>query len=672
MQLNEAQHAAVIHGQGPLLVLAGAGSGKTRVITYRIAHLLEQGVRAESILAVSFTNKATGELQERMSKLVGKQAAEALWLSTFHSFGVRFLSEEGPMAGHGERFVVVDQGDSMGLIRELLKKHWPGSADRKLDIGAVQARISLWKNAFLSPEQVPEPTFEYDEAALAVFGPYEETLRSMHGYDFDDLVLVPARLLSEHADLREKWQNRFRHILVDEFQDTSQSQLELTKLLMNPLKNLCVVGDDDQSIYGWRGAQVENIVGFDKMFPSAKVVMLETNYRSNQPILDVANAAIHQSTSKRHSKTLRAARRGGAPVRFCATQDTAEEAQLVGREIHELSQKGTPLTEIAVLYRSALQARLIEEELRQHQVPYKVFGGTQFYDRKEVKDAAAYLKCLVHPSDELSFRRIVNTPTRGVGLKSLERLSLWARTERLPLSSAAARADLPDTIPDASRRSLVALSHQLGEARRALKEGRALSETASMLFDKVGLKQALLDADGGSKKWGNVEFLLRSLRRYEDREDGRGDKKQSLAAFLQVFTMRNEKEDATGNWVSLSTLHAAKGLEYSVVFLIGCVEGQLPHSRSTDPKVTEASPSDVDEERRLFYVGVTRAKDLLYVTRPLRRSLRGRVIQLTPSRFLDGLPEAAIEHYERPDKQELGSTEVADMAKALLQNLAGG
>ena len=666
--LNPAQQAAVDHSQGPLLVLAGAGSGKTRVITHRIVRLLERGTRPEAILAVSFTNRAAAEMAERMSRLVGAEITGKLWLSTFHSFGVKFLSEEKKAASHDGRFVIFDQSDCLGLVRDLLRRARLG--EKRLDAPAVHARISLWKNAFRSPSDVPESDLEYDEAARAIYSDYEDALRTMKAFDFDDLVVVPARLLAADPALREKWQGRFRHLLIDEFQDTNRAQLELVQSLTNTLRNICVVGDDDQAIYGWRGADIENIRSFERHFPGTEVVKLEENYRSTQPILEVANAAIGQSPGRKHRKVLRAARGTGNKVRFCASDDAAEEAKLVARELVDLQKAGRGYGEMAVLYRSNLQARLIEEELRVHGVPYQMFGGTQFFDRKEVKDAAAYLRAVANPFDELSLRRVINYPPRGIGLTTVEKIATRARGRGVTFFEALRGVETMEGVATNTKRSAAALLSSLDRARDELNAGASIAETAAELLASVGLKQELLDVEGGTigaKRWENVQFFLRSLARFETNER---QSKAKLETFLQRLTLRSETEEIErGQRVTLSTLHAAKGLEFPIVFLIGVVEGQLPHGRTVDPKVTEAAPTDVEEERRLFYVGVTRAMDRLYVTRPRSKTVRGRTRPLAPSRFLDGLPEDFYEHYERPDKEEVSVGEAADMARAILDQL---
>jgi superfamily I DNA/RNA helicase len=669
--LNAFQRAAVEHDTGPLLVLAGAGSGKTRVITMRIARLLSRGVRPEQVLAVSFTNKAAEEMRQRMIPLVGKEAAGRLVLSTFHSFGVRFLQEENRILGYDGRFVIFDQADALGLVRELLRQNRATEGARKLDAGAILARISLWKNELKAPETIAESDFEYDAVARELYPRYEAALRNMHAVDFDDLVLLPVRILEKHEALREKWRQRFRHILIDEFQDTNGGQLRSLRLLANEQRNVCVVGDDDQSIYAFRGADVRNILEFEDHFPGARVIKLEDNYRSYAAVLEVANAAIAQSAQKRHLKTLRAARGHGDKVRIVACDDPGHEARFVAEEIRELYRDRVAYRDMAVLYRSNLQARLIEDELRLAGVPYQLFGGTQFFDRKEVKDAAAYLRVVVNPRDDISLRRVLNYPARGIGDTTVERVNRVRLIKSVSLHDALEHAQALGDVPDNAKRSSRELLAALAEARAVFAGGRDYASAAGQLFERVGLKAALLEGDDpqGKRRWENVQFLLRSIERFEGRS---GEGRPTLAQFLARITLRKDDEqedDGEPNRVTLSTLHGAKGLEFRSVFLIGAVEGQLPHTRTTDPKVTDATPTDIEEERRLFYVGVTRARDRLYISHFKRRLLRGRVVETPVSRFLEGLPEAATEPYTRAERPAMDTEEMADLAGALLAQL---
>jgi len=668
--LNPAQRAAVEHGDGPLLVLAGAGSGKTRVITHRIAKLCERGVPPEQILAVSFTNKAAAEMAERMIPLVGRNRADRLWLSTFHSFGVRFLSEETKALGYPTRFVIFDQGDAMGIVREIVKRE--GIGDRQMDLYAVHSRISLWKNQGFTPENAPQNDFEYDVVAREVYPHYEASLRNMCAVDFDDLVYLPAKLLEEKPALREKWRNRFQYMLVDEFQDTNRIQLDLVQMLANERGNVCVVGDDDQSIYGWRGAEVGNILDFDQHFGGATIVKLEDNYRSRSPILEVANAAIARSKRKRHDKVLRSFKGPGPKVRLVNLTDQEHEAKFVAHEIRVLRKEGHDIGEMAVLYRSNLQARPIEEELRVQGLPYRLYGGTQFFDRKEVKDAVAYLRVVVNPFDELSLRRIVNYPSRGIGDTTIQRLTRWSLAYGKTFADSLRMIDQIPDVPDGAKRGARILNDALERARANFASGSNFAGAARQLFAEVGLERLIKEDRNPAiqKRWANVEYVLRSLEKYEQRPGG---ERPSLGQFLTRITMKIDQEaEETGARVTLSSLHASKGLEFDVVFLIGLNEGQLPHSRTTDPKVTEAAPTDVEEERRLFYVGVTRAREQLYLTRPKRKMLRGKVTPLVPTRFFEGLPEEHLEHFERELDAPVEAEEAVAIGQALLAQLRGG
>ena len=651
-----------------MLVLAGAGSGKTRVIIARIARLLAGGVQPSSILAVTFTNKAANEMRERIGATVGDETASAIWLSTFHRFGVRFVREEAKALGLASRFTIFDQGDSLGVVRELLRTE--AQADRQLDAQAILSRISLWKNALLKPGEVHAKGDEYDQAAVSIYGAYESTLADMHAVDFDDLVIKPVVLLRDRPGIRSKWRTRFAHVLVDEFQDTNVAQLDLVRLLANDRGNVCVVGDDDQSIYGWRGACVDNILDFEQHFPGAVVTKLEQNYRSRASILNVANAAIEKSPKRPYAKVLKPVRESGPPVRMCVLPEPQEEAKFVASEIRKLQREGTDPREIAVLYRSNTQAKLLEEELRVAGIAYRVFGGTKFFDRKEIKDGIAYMRIALNPRDELSLRRIVNTPARGLGAQSLRHIVEHGEAHRMSLLRALENADQIEALSARAKASAARLGGAIETAGKGFRAG-GLADTATALLRAVGMLRDDADSSPEAKRRrANIDFLRRSIERLEARS---GADREALQQLLHHIALdpSDPDEPEPGRQVTLSSLHSAKGLEFSVVFLIGCVEGVLPHARTTDPKITDASTADLEEERRLFYVGVTRARDVLYLTRHKERVARGRLVKITPSRFLQGLPEADTESYQSAESRELGRQEVADMAKALLARLGG-
>ena len=652
-----------------MLILAGAGSGKTRVITHRIAALIDRGVGPSSIVAVSFTNKAANEMAERMVPLVGSRKAGRIRMSTFHSFGLALLKEESRAADLGRRFVIFDQSDSLGTVKGILREGYRSGHARRLDAMALLARISNWKSAIVSTDGVAASEVEYDEIARTIYPEYESRLRAMRALDFDDLVCRPVRLLRDDAAIRDKWRRRIAHLLVDEFQDTSEVQLQLVKLLANEKRNVCVVGDDDQSIYSWRGANPGNILEFETHFPGTKIIKLETNYRSRAPILEVANAIIANSDGRRHAKVLRSARKGGEAVRMVSCEGPRAEAQFVAKEIAQLHRQGLDLCEIAVLYRSNLQSRRVEEELTAAGVPYRLFGGQQFFDRKEVKDVAAYFRFVVNPSDEISLRRIINFPPRGIGVRSVQRIEEYAKACGIPFVTAVSAPRAIEGLPDVATRGLDDLNTLVHGARQRLKSSGTLHAAGRALVESLDLRTALDDramgGASGDQRYRNVARLLEWLERYEANTP-RSSK--SLQDFLQRVTLNGDprEQDNGGAGVTLCTLHAAKGLEFCVVFVIGCIEGQLPHSRTTDPKAHEPTTADLDEERRLFYVGITRARDQLYLTAARRRMLRGKTVDVTPSRYMDELPAQHVRNYERPESKILSHNELADAARDLL------
>jgi DNA helicase-2/ATP-dependent DNA helicase PcrA len=679
--LNGAQREAVEFGDGPLLVLAGAGSGKTRVITHRIARLVQQGVPAGAIVALTFTNKAAAEMRARVSQILGGWprtgsdlgVAGALSVSTFHSFGLTVLGQE--RSAIGGRFTLFDQGDQMSLVKQLLRAT---GTDRSYDAQAVLARISNAKNAFLAPEALPEHEGDaYDQVSKEIFPRYQEALARYRALDFDDLVCEVARLWTARADICAKWQRQFLYVLVDEYQDTNRAQLEMLRLLCGSRRNICAVGDDDQAIYGWRGADVRNILAFESHFEGAHVVKLEQNYRSTQPILAVANAIIAKRTDGRWRKELFTNRPGGSPVRLAVAATPDVEAAWVAREIRRLLRdEAHRPSDIAVLYRSNGQSRHVEEALREQGVAHRVVGGVQFFERKEVKDVLAYLKLALNPADEISLRRILNHPPRGIGETTLERLVTHALKRGWSLWQAVERADALDDVPSAAREGCRGLERIVADARRDLGARRPPSEVARAMIERLSLKAEIdgsaPSTDVGAKRWASVEGVLATLGRREARE---GADAGGLAAFLQMLTLdlQSESEDPS-DLVTLSTLHGSKGLEYSVVFLIGCEEGYLPHARTIDSRATDVESPDsgtasLEEERRLFYVGVTRARDRLVLSRAKARLLRGKTAPRAPSRFLVDIPAGLLEEVEVHNEAPTTTGEAASHAEAILAML---
>ena len=672
--LNPAQSRAVEHQSGPLLVLAGAGSGKTRVITHRIARLLERGVPPKAIVALTFTNKAAGEMRERISAMLGgKGAAKALTIATFHSFGLSVLTQERKALGG--TFTIFDQGDALGTVKEILR----GVArDKNYDAMAILSRISNAKNAFVSPDDLPEREGDaYDEITKLVYPKYQSALRQFRAFDFDDLVCEVARLWTTRDDVRQRWQERFRYVLVDEYQDTNRAQLELLRQLAAQHKNICVVGDDDQAIYAWRGADVRNILDFEDHFPGATVVKLEQNYRSCAPILDVANAVIAKRVDSKYRKALFTERAGGEKVKVLIAPSPEIEARHVARELRVMIKDlGRKAKDLAVLYRSNGQAKVLEEALREEGVAYRLIGGTQFFERKEVKDLLAYMKLAINASDEIALRRIVNYPARGIGEASLERLATHAVARGWTLWEAVGRVDALDDIPPAAREGCKSLERVVDQARRSIFTDKArASDVARVICDAIALKSDLQASSTSNeiaaRRWANVEGIVQTFVRREARETAKGaDPGAGLAGFLHALTLDlSEEEASAGDMVTLSTLHGSKGLEFDVVFLLGCEEGLLPHSRTLDAKATDAAPQDVEEERRLFYVGVTRAREILYLCRSRARMMRGKPTPRTPSRFLLDIPPELVEEREVRDAPRMSIAETTASADALLAAL---
>ncbi|MFN0250869.1 MAG: ATP-dependent helicase [Kofleriaceae bacterium] len=677
-KLNAPQREAASHGGGPLLVLAGAGSGKTRVITFRIAHLIDLGIPPSAICAVTFTNKAAEEMRERVAAILrDKQATRELTIGTFHALGLSILRQERKALGLPRGFAIYDQSDQMGALREALRhtKQMTRDGERRFDVKAILTRISLAKNAFIAPDQYEgNPADDYDAMTVEVYPKYQEMLRACAAFDFDDLIVEPVRLFETNPDVRARWANKYRFVMVDEFQDTNAAQLRMVRALVEQHQNLCVVGDDDQSIYSWRGADPTNILSFGELFPGAKIVKLEQNYRSTKTILEAANTVI-ANNKQRHGKTLWSQIGNGAMITHAVAPTPEDEAKWIAQEIHELNKSGRPWDSIAVMYRSNIQAKILEEELRTASIPYVMYGGQQFFERKEVKDLIAYLRVALNPKDELALRRIINYPARGIGATTVERLVLAAQAKHATLWDAmkgavTGTATLPGMdvmlstndddplgatphvevgeVRGATKNGILELIHVVSELGATIEAGENIVSATKVLIEDIKLYDDLRHASGSmsaaQRRIDNVEGLLRSLERFAEKGKGR----EQLAEYLRMLSLESKDEEQdTRAKVVLTTLHGSKGLEFPVCFMIGLEEELLPHIRTLQPQATDVldadHATDISEERRLCYVGITRAQQKLYLTRACTRVARGRSVPRTPSRFLLEIPEDLFE-----------------------------
>jgi DNA helicase-2/ATP-dependent DNA helicase PcrA len=647
-KLNPPQREAAGHGGGPILVLAGAGSGKTRVITFRIAHLLAQGIPARAICAVTFTNKAAEEMRERIATLLGdKKQASELTIGTFHALGLQILRSERKALGYPRGFAIYDQSDQMGALREAMRHIHDG--DRRYDVKAIQARISNAKSAFIAPDEYKgNPADDYDVITSMVYPKYQETLRSCAAFDFDDLIVEPVRLLEGNDGVKERWGTRFHYVMVDEFQDTNKSQLRMVKALVQHHGNLCVVGDDDQSIYSWRGADPSNILKFDRVFPGAKIVKLEQNYRSTKNILAAANEVIGNNKD-RHGKTLWSQLGEGELITHAVARTAEDEAKWIAQEIRRLVKEGRRFSDVAILYRSNIQSKILEEELRTAEVPYVMYGGQQFFERKEVKDVIAYMRVALNPRDELGLRRVINYPARGIGATTIDKLVLHAQANKITLWEALSQAEAAG-VHGGARAGIEELINSITRLSTAFEAGHEVVGATKALIEDIklydDLRAAAPSMSAAQRRIDNVTGLLGSLERWAAK--GKGNK--ALGEYLRMLsldTSDNEKHEDTGDKVVLTTLHGAKGLEFPVCFMIGLEEELLPHIRTLQPQATDITDTDhavdISEERRLCYVGITRAQRKLYLTRACTRISRGKVMQRTPSRFLLEIPDELLE-----------------------------
>ncbi|HLM62969.1 MAG TPA: DNA helicase PcrA [Acidimicrobiales bacterium] len=640
--LNPVQSDAVVHAEGPLLVVAGAGSGKTRVLTHRIAHLIrDEGVSPFEILAITFTNKAADEMKSRVAALVGP-VAQKMWVSTFHSACVRILRRDADKLGYPRQFTIYDQADANRLTGYVIRDL--GLDAKRFPPRSVHASISAAKNDGLDAAAYSARAGNLFERKIGeVFTEYQARLHRAGSMDFDDLLGQALRLLREHPDVLTHYQRRFRHILVDEYQDTNSVQNELVLLLAADHRNVCVVGDQDQSIYAFRGADMRNIVEFEDAFPDTTVVLLEQNYRSTQTILDAANAVIANNVGRKPKELWTDQGAGDQIVRYHA-DDEADEAAWIAREIARLhdsaevvgTNPGTDAPElhwgdIAVFYRTNAQSRVLEEQLMRVGIPYKVLGGTRFYDRKEVKDAVAYLRAVVNPVDEVSIKRVLNEPKRGVGATTIGKLDAWASAHGLAFIDALRRAD-DAGVGGKAVRGIEAFLELVDAAANEAAE-RGPGPVLQMLLERSGYLDAL-ETERTIESEGRLENLAELVGAASDFE--------SIAAFLEQVSLVADTDtlDDDPSSVVLMTLHSAKGLEFPVVFLIGLEDGVFPHLRS----LTE--PAQLEEERRLAYVGITRARRRLYLTHAWSRTLFGGTQYNPPSRFLDEIPASLVRDVE--------------------------
>ncbi|RMH03639.1 MAG: AAA family ATPase [Planctomycetota bacterium] len=623
--LNPEQRRAVETLEGPLLVLAGAGTGKTKVITHRVAHLLARFVAPESVLAVTFTNKAAREMKERISALVGAGEAGRLAVGTFHAFCVRRLRRHAERLGLPRGFAICDAADQLGAVKEVLRDL--RIPEKSLAPGRVLSRISLAKNRLWSPDELAAGAGPDGPALAAAWERYDALLARRRQLDFDDLLLRTLRLLREDEEVLAACRRRWRYVLVDEYQDTNGPQYEIVRLICAEHRNLCVVGDDDQSIYSWRGADVSRILGFERDFPGAAVVRLETNYRSTAPILALANRVIGHNPA-RHPKELRAATAGGEEPCFLEARDEEDEADFIAREISFLVRRGEAAwRDFAILVRTQTQPRVFEARLRAAGVPYRLAGSSSFFDRKEIRDLLAYLKVVANEDDEVSLLRILNCPPRGIGRTTVERTLAWATERGLGAGAALARLDEIDGIPPAARQAAARLLADLAALRR--RAGRDLVGLLEELLKRSGyraeVERCYPDPEARRVRWAAVEELLNFAENHQRRSA-----RPSLAGFLEELTLnaadQEDQEDGETDAVALMTLHAAKGLEFPRVYLVGLEEGLLPHARA-------AAEDGIEEERRLAYVGVTRARRHLTLSYAAERARRGRRRRTTPSRF---------------------------------------
>lgn len=632
--LNKEQQQAVQHTEGPLLILAGAGSGKTKVLTVRIAHLLAQGVNPYEILAITFTNKAAKEMKSRVEGLVG-DVANRIWLSTFHSFCAKFLRFElDNFLGYNSNFTIYDTSDSQAVIKAALKAL--NLDDKYYPVGAMIAAISDAKNKLLFASDFRKQARDFYQQKVAdVYEYYERELRKNNALDFDDLLLVAVKLLQSNEAVLDKYSKRFRYVMIDEYQDTNHAQYLLAKLLASHWKNIAVVGDADQSIYAWRGADIQNILDFEKDYPNCTSIKLEQNYRSTKIILDAANAVI-ENNEGRPKKNLWTDKTEGAKIQHFTAQSEHEEAAFIGDTIakkHDIH--GVPYGDMAILYRTNAQSRVLEEALIKRALPYTMVGGTKFYDRKEIKDVLAYLRVLYNPFDDLSLLRIINVPKRSIGATTVAKLQDYARANGTSLFMTLTQLHLVDTIKGKTKEKLEEFGILIFTLVAEMEDKTVLDILESIL-DRTGYLAQLEESTDpqDQARAENIGELLSVAKDFQDTNPN-----GTVEDFLEQVALVNDVDsfEQEESKVTLMTLHAAKGLEFPIVFLGGLEEGLFPHSR------TLMNPEEIEEERRLAYVGITRAEKELYISNATTRTVFGRTSSYLPSRFIDEIPEELVD-----------------------------
>lgn len=639
--LNPQQAEAVINTEGPMLIMAGAGSGKTKVLTCRVANLLQKGVRPYRILAITFTNKAAAEMRERVNNMSGP-AAKDVWLFTFHAFCARFLRMEiDKLPGYGGNFAIYDTADSQNLIKQILKEM--NLDDKRFQPSGILSRISNAKNALQDAAAFARQAGDFYEQKVAdIYSRYEQKLQLNNALDFDDLLMLSIKLLQENKEVREKYQDRFDYLLVDEYQDTNHAQYLLTKFLAAKHRNICVVGDADQSIYGWRGADIQNILDFEKDYPDAKVIKLEQNYRSTQIILDAANAVIENNTGRK-PKNLWTENKSGADIIYFQAVDERDEARFVIEQLQNLQRtENKKLGDMAILYRTNTQSRIFEEMLIKSGISYNMVGGLKFYERKEIKDIIAYLRVIFNPADSLSLLRIINVPKRGIGDASLAKIQAYAAANNVSLFEAVSNAAAIDGLSSRFVSKLDDLAGIIFELMNLANEAQVEDLIDRVLRDTGYLEELENErTPQAQSRIDNLHELISVAQEFAASEE-----ENNLENFLAHVALVSDIDDTElgEDAITLMTLHSSKGLEFPVVFLVGMEEGLFPHAR------TLMDETEIEEERRLCYVGITRAKEKLFLSSTKMRTIYGNTVTYPPSRFLQEIPARLVKTIKRQER----------------------